>query len=240
VNLIVLEPAEVGADGSAVLRDHRARHICAVHRAAPGDVLRAGVIGGRIGTGTVRSVSEGEVVLDVVLTDDPPPRSGIDVIMALPRPKVLRRILAMSATLGVGRVVVVNARAVEPSYFDSPALAPDAIRAELVLGLEQARDTRLPEVLVRRLFRPFVEDEVAQLWPDSIGRFVPDPTARQSIRAVTPSEHCVIAIGPEGGWIPFEINFLRDHGFEPISLGPRILRVESALPFVIGQILAQR
>lgn len=209
-------------------------------RAEVGESLRVGVINGRVGTGIIRQRSSTEVTIEVTLTEDPPPDPRIELIVALPRPKVVRKLLAMAATFGLRRLVFVNARRVERSYFDSPVLAPDAVRRELVLGLAQGRETRLPEVLVRNQFRPFVEDEVATLWPGAVHRLMPHPTARQSIRALSVGGPCVVAIGPEGGWIPFEAEFLTGHGFEPLSLGPRILRVETAVPFAVGQILGQR
>ncbi len=197
LNLILFEPEELKPDGTAVLQGRRAQHIASVHRAAPGDVLRVGVIGGRIGVGTVRSVSESEVAIEVTLLDSPPPDPGIDLIVAIARPKVARRILSTAASLGVRRLVLLNARNVEPSYFDSPVLEPDAIRAELIRGLEQGRDTNLPHVMIRRSFKAFIEDEMESLWPVPVSRIAPDPGARQSIRALTLSERCVIVIGPE-------------------------------------------
>src|SRR6185312_421407 len=128
-------------------------------------------------------------------------------------------------------LVLLNATRVEKSYFDSPLLRPDAIREELVLGLEQGCDTRLPEVLVRDRFKPFVEDELSAFWPTG-SRILAHPIARQSIRALTPERPCVLAIGPEGGWTNYETSLLEHHGFEPVSAGPRILRVETAIPLL--------
>jgi 16S rRNA (uracil1498-N3)-methyltransferase len=122
---------------------------------------------------------------------------------------------------------------VEKSYFDSPVLEPRAMRELLMVGLEQARDTQLPEVLVRKRFRPFVEDELDALWPRT-ARFVAHPAA--GIAASPGAERAVVAIGPEGGWVPFELDLLRGRGFTPFTLGPRPLRVEVALPYALGML----
>jgi 16S rRNA (uracil1498-N3)-methyltransferase len=166
------------------------------------------------------------------LTDAPPPRAGVDLLLAVPRPKALRKLLPAAAALGVGRIVLVNAARVEKSYFDSKVLVPDAVRELLILGLEQARDTRLPEVLVRERFRPFVEDELDSLWPAE-ARLVAHPAASASLpRRAGPA--AVVAVGPEGGWVAFELELLRARGFAAFTLGPRTLRVEVAVPYLLG------
>jgi RsmE family RNA methyltransferase len=177
------------------------------------------------------------MVLRPSFTEQPPPRPGVDLILALPRPKALRKVLPAAASLGVDRILLINAARVEKSYFDSSVLDAGTLRELLILGLEQARDTRLPELLVRERFRPFVEDELDALWPDA-ARLVAHPSAERGPPPMR--ERAVIAIGPEGGWVLFEIDLLRAHGFTPFTLGPRTLRVEVALPYAMGAILAGR
>jgi RsmE family RNA methyltransferase len=129
----------------------------------------------------------------------------------------------------------VNAYRVEKSYFDSKVLDPSYLEELLTLGLEQARDTKLPELLVRERFRPFVEDELDALFPSSV-RLLPHPTAAAPVPTPPPDSRVTLAIGPEGGWIPFEVELLSRHGFLPVSLGPRILRVETVVPYVLGRL----
>jgi RsmE family RNA methyltransferase len=132
----------------------------------------------------------------------------------------------------------VNAARVEKSYFDSPLLHPDELRAELILGLEQARDTAMPQVLIRERFRPFVEDEALVLW-DAAKRLVAHPTVEQPVERCDvgdASTRAVVAIGPEGGWVPFELAMFERLGFQPFTLGPRILRVETAAVALLSQL----
>lgn len=244
MNLILLFADDFTSDDTVRLTGRRARHVHEVHRACVGESLTVGRRNGPVGKGTVLAVGPDEVTLSVVLTDDPPPPPGLDLILAMPRPKVLRRVLQSAASLGARRIVLVAAQRVEKSYFDTPFLSPDEIERNLVLGLEQARDTVLPEVLVRRRFRPFVEDEVECLWPSAAcARLVAHPTATSGPRrrdVGTGDSPAVLAIGPEGGWIPFELELLEAHGFRPFGLGPRILRVETAVPFAFGQVQLAR
>jgi RsmE family RNA methyltransferase len=236
VNLLLLEPGELAPDGVARLSGRRARHVAEVLRAAPGDRLQAGVVGGRMGEAEVRSVSTDEVVLSPQLDRDPPPPSPIALLLALPRPKILRRVLQATAAMGVKRVVLLGTYRVEKSYFATPFLAPEAIRAELIVGLEQGRDTRLPEVHVRRLFKPFVEDELDALFPEPV-RLLAHPVGAAPLEAHAPTgARAALAIGPEGGFTAYEADALRARGFAGVSLGPRVLRVDAAVPYAVGQV----
>nr|WP_236672890.1 16S rRNA (uracil(1498)-N(3))-methyltransferase [Comamonas sp. JC664] len=225
-------------DGTARLTGRRAQHAREVLRAEPGESLRVGRLGGLTGTGEVLENSAGVLHVRVTLTEPPPPRAGVDLLLAIPRPKALKKVLPAVASLGVDRIVLVNAARVEKSYFDSKVLDAAFVHELLIQGLEQARDTRLPEVLVRERFRPFVEDELDAVFGPRSLRLLPHPPARQPLRAsgVETAQRVVLAIGPDGGWVPFEADLLEAHGFHPFSLGPRILRVETAVPVLLGQV----
>jgi RsmE family RNA methyltransferase len=174
-----------------------------------------------------------KVVLRVQLDGTPPARPEVDVLLALPRPKALRRLLASAAALGVDRLVLLNAARVEKSYFLSPVLSAARRASALREGLEQARDTVAPEVHLFERFRPFVEDSLeAFLGPGT--RLLLD-AGPEPVTPHLPAEGRVaLAIGPEGGWVPFERELLTARGFVPASFGPRTLRVEAVLPYALG------
>ncbi len=242
VNLLLLEPHEVQPDGTAMLAGRRLAHAREVLQAQAGDELRVGVRSGDTGTGRVLKLDGTELHLAVSLTSPPPERPGVDVVLAIPRPKQLKRVLQTVASLGVDRLVLVNAARVEKSYFQSHVLTPDAVQDFFSQGLEQARDTRAPELLLRERFRPFVEDEAPVLFAHAL-RLLPHPPERTALAALPRPEgsrRIVLAIGPEGGWVPFEVELLRTAGFQPFSLGARILRTEVALPVLLGQLAAWR
>lgn len=236
MNLLLLSSSEVDAAGVARLVDRRLKHAREVLRASIGDLLRVGIRDGMIGTAEVLASAEEELVLRVSLTQAPPPRPGVDLLLAIPRPKQLKRVITAIASLGVDRVVLLNAARVEKSYFDSKVLNEQFLDELIVQGLEQGRDTRAPQVLIRERFRPFVEDELDSLFGAST-RLLPHPPAVNPLPPVAPSQRVVLAIGPEGGWVPFEVELLERQRFVPFSLGPRILRTETAVPLLIGQVL---
>jgi RsmE family RNA methyltransferase len=236
VNLVLLEPGELRADGTARLEGRRAAHVSEVLRATAGERLRVGVVGGRIGEARVESVREGEVVIRPTLDREPPPPAPVSLLVALPRPKVLRRVLQAVASMGVKRLVLLGSWRVEKSYWGSPALAPEAIREELLLGLEQGRDTVLPEVRVRRLFKPFVEDELDAVFPERT-RLLADPAGAAPLGDLPRAgDGAALAIGPEGGFTRYEAEALRARGFASFTLGDRILRVDTAVAFAVGQV----
>ena len=235
MNLLLLAPAEVRDDGTVLLTGRRHEHARAVLRVQAGETLRLGVRGGRCGTGEVLSESAAGLLLRVTLDAEPPPRASVSLVLAMPRPKALRRVIPAVASLGVDRVVLVNAARVEKSYFDSKVLAPAFLDGLVDLGLEQARDTRPPLVEVRDRFRPFVEDELDR-WAGASARLVAHPPARATVPRFDAARPVTLAIGPDGGWVPFEVGLLERSGFAPVSLGARILRVEVAVSYLLGRI----
>ena len=132
-------------------------------------------------------------------------------------------------------IILLNSWRVEKSFWESPALEPAALREQLLLGLEQGGDTVLPRLELRRRFKPFVEDALPALLASSRGLVAHPRAATPCPRAVT--AHVTLAIGPEGGFIPSEVEALQRAGCQPVSLGPRPLRVEQAVPALLGRLL---
>jgi len=238
MNLLLLEPDELSPDGTARLTGERLRHLREVLGARPGSTVRAGVLGGQVGTAEILALSETEAVLRPVVDRPPPPRPGVNLVLALPRPKALRRVLAASASMGVDRLVLLAAARVEKSYLSSPVLRPDRIRKHLLDGLEQAQDTVLPEVHLEPRFRPFVEDRMdALLGPGE--RWLLHP-GDEGPRTPSDDGRLALAIGPEGGWVPFERDLLQARGFRPLGFGARTLRTETVVPYALGWATGRR
>jgi 16S rRNA (uracil1498-N3)-methyltransferase len=232
MNLILLFQDDfIDNTGIVRLQGRRLRHVLAVHRASVGDDLRVGVQNGQIGVGKVTLLSQSVLEMEVHLERAPPAALPLTLILALPRPKVLRRVLRSVSSLGVKRIILINCFRVEKSFWQSPFLKEASMKEQLVSGLEQARDTVLPEVQLRPLFKPFVEDELPSIVKGTLPLVAhphaTDPCPRDLKRAVT------LAIGPEGGFIPYEIEQLTACGFTPVQMGERILNVETAVPALI-------
>ena len=234
MNLILLFKDDFIDENKVRFDGRRLRHILEVHRPVKGDELRVGLEGGLVGPGSITSITADSLEMEVSLTKDPPAALPLILILALPRPKVLRRVLLSATAMGVKRIFLLNSFRVEKSFWQSPVLEPESIQRQLVLGLEQARDTILPEVLLKPFFKPFVEDEV----PGIIKNTLPlvahpgaeEPCPRDVRQPVT------LAIGPEGGFIRYEVDKLTSCGFHAVHLGERILNIESAVPGLISRL----
>lgn len=240
MNCILLDDRDfVDADRRRVrVAGRRLRHVRDVHRAAPGDELRVGELGGRLGTGRVLRIGDDALEMDVRLDRDPPPRLPLLLVLALPRPRVLRRLLVAVASLGVEELVLVNGWRVEKSFWQSDTLAPGKLEAGLRFGLELSGDTRLPTVRLERFFRPFVEGELAARCADRL-RWVAHPGAGRACPRAE-GRPTALAVGPEGGFIGPELESLGRAGFEAVELGGalagRVLGVESAVAALVARL----
>lgn len=241
MNLLLLEPGELADGGVVRLVGRRAEHLRRVLAVTPGRTLKAGVVDGPRGQAMVREVTEAHVEVefapagDVAATAPADDARDIALWLAIPRPKVLARLLQVVAMLGVGRVELTNAWRVDKSYLGSPRLAAAAIRDDLLLGAEQGGTTRLPRVVVHPRLMGLVDRVAAE----PAVRLLAHPHGGAPLeRAVRPGEGgaVTVAIGPEGGWIERELATLEGAGFAPVSLGAAILRTEAAVVTVVAQL----
>jgi RsmE family RNA methyltransferase len=243
VNLLLFDPAELAGGGTETevelaAVDRRAHHLREVLRVRPGQIVRAGAIRGACGRAEVIAIAAGRIRLAVTLDGPVAQRPAVDLIVAVPRPKVVARVLETAASFGVGRVDLVNAWRVDRSYLDSPRLGPDRLAAALRAGCEQGATTWVPDVAMHRLLIPFLAG-AAERWPPPVQRIVAHPRASGAVETIVrPGARApaVIAIGPEGGWIDREVESFGALGFTPVRLGAAVLRVEAAVAALLAQI----
>ena len=234
MNLILLFPGDFVSGGRVRLAGRRFRHVKDIHRASVGDELTVGLAGGLIGRGKVVRLSGGVLEMDVDLFREPPPSLPVTLILALPRPKVMRRVLSSVTSAGVKEIILINSWRVEKSFWQSPLLEEDSVNRQLVIGLEQACDTVMPEVFFRQRFKPFVEDEAPALVKGKMAVVAHPSAGKECPRHVTGP--IILAVGPEGGFIDYEIEKFEECGFSAVGLGRRILTVETAVPFLLARL----
>ena len=244
MNIILVEAGEV-ADNQVTLADHRAKHIVKVLRAEVGDRVRVGLIDGAMGCGIIAAMKKKHplvVELDICLNEPPRRQSAIDLILALPRPIMLKRILSQTATLGVGTIHLINANRVEKSFWEAGILHPEEYRRHLLHGLEQAVDTRVPAIRLHPQFKPFIEDFFPTQAAHYHSPLLAHPTGGRRLGDVLDhrNDRIIMAVGPEGGWVQYEVRKFQEQGFSCCTIGERILKVDTAVVALHAGISALR
>lgn len=236
MNLILLDLVDIDAEGYAWVRDpRRLRHLREVNGAEIGIELTLGIMNGAIGRGRLISLNDSGACFDLMRLEMPPPAAlPVHLVLALPRPRMLARSLEHVTALGIKHITLLHTCRVEKSYWQSPELAPQRIHEHLLLGLEQARDTVLPRVTLEKRFKPFVQDGLPGLLRNSRGLFAHPGVPTACPRGLT--EECVLVVGPEGGFIPYEVECLMEAGCEGVHIGERILRVETAVTALLARL----
>ncbi len=236
MNLIVLQEEDFVRGRSGVrLQGRRYRHLLEIQRVEVGSELRVGLLNGRLGDGRVTALDADSAELEVELHSDPPPALPITLVLALPRPPVLRRVLITVASMGVKDILLMGAHAVEKSYWQSHALKTESLFEQLLLGLEQGMDTQMPRVRMQPRFRRFVEDDLPEVRADRLLYIAhPDPLPVLPERGL---EKAVLVVGPEAGWTEYEMGRWDELGGQRLSLGARPLRVEAAVPALLSRMI---
>lgn len=242
MNIILFEKDEI-FDNQIVLTDHRATHIVKILKADIGSRLKVGIINQGRGTGEITEIHKKRphrVHLTVSIDEKQFSEPQLDLILALPRPIMLRRILSQVTALGVGHIYLINANRVEKSFWDASLLQPEEYREHLKIGLEQCTDTRLPTLSLHDKFRPFIEDLYPTVQKNYKNSIVADPTGTLKICEVVKEDpgKTVLAVGPEGGWVDFEMTKFNEQKFSVCNIGRRILKVDTAVVALHGHLSA--
>ncbi|MFV0436562.1 MAG: 16S rRNA (uracil(1498)-N(3))-methyltransferase [Desulfopila sp.] len=233
MNLLLAESTEV-VEGRLVVTDRRADHLVKVLHVARGDTVRVGIVDGPQGVGVVEAVTAAfprSVSLCLTLHPCRAQRPAIDLIVALARPIMMRRIFSQAAALGVGALYCIQARRVEKSFWEATLFEQKGYGEHLRQGLEQAMDTRLPEVHFYRRFKPFVEDVLPAVAKGYDRCILAHPAGRRTlVQALAGTRgRVLVAVGPEGGWIDYEVERFHAAGLVSCTMGERILKVDTAV-----------
>ena len=245
MNLIILQDSDKISNNKYLLTDYRFDHINNILQSTEGDTLEAGLLNGPKGTATIESITDTSVTLQCLLHHHPPhhpPRQPIiDLICALPRPQILKKVLYTASLMNIRNLHLVRADKVKKMYYSASILQPENYNKYLFDGLSQGRNTQLPQLFIHNRFRIFFEDTFTELEsaePTPAKLLLPDMHSENHIAQTGCNcfERIVLAIGPEGGWVPFELDLMTALGFQKFNIGPWTLRVEHAVIAAIAQI----
>lgn len=233
MNIVLLDERQTQTDLWKIRSTRQLEHLTQHVKVAVGDSLKVGIRDGKRYLTEIVAISAQEIALKPLHEEAVPAKLPVTLIVALPRPKVLRRLIMDAVTMGVDKIILIHSYRVDKSYWQSPFL--QQLEHYVTLGLEQAGDTVSPKIELYKRFKPFVEDVLPSLIHADAPAYVAHPYATQSMPCAIDGA-CSILIGPEGGFIPYEIDLLIENGCQAVSLGNRILRTETAISYVLGRL----
>ncbi len=233
MNIVLLEAEQTQSEFWKIDNPRQIQHLSQHVQLNAGDTLKVGIRNGERYLTEVISVSEQQIRIRPIQLEAIPTKLPVHLILALPRPKVLRRIVMDAVTLGVERISLIHSYRVDKSYWQSPFL--QHLDDYVTLGLEQAGDTIEPEIQLYKRFKPFVEDVLPTFISDQKPAYVAHPYAEQQMPHAIQHSCCLI-VGPEGGFIPFEVDLFKKNGCQARRLGNRILRTETAVSHILGRL----
>ncbi len=236
MNLVLLDKEDFIDHQTVVLKGRRLNHLLSVNHVHEKDSLVCGLLNSKIGTGIVKKQTDSFLEMTVDLNQDPLEPLPLNLVLALPRPKMLKRIIEAVTTLGVKKKYLINSWRVEKSFWQSPLLNMEELEKYMILGLEQGRDTIMPQISFNRFFTQFVTEELPHISKDGL-RITAHPKAGNICPSGVKKETTLV-IGPEGGSIEIEIETLEKNGFLSCHIGPRILRVETAVTYLVSRLFS--
>jgi len=221
------------------IQGERFTHISQKQNFQVGDTLRVGQVNGLKGEGTIESLSSKQATIIAKLSLEPPPAAQGKLILALPRPIMLKRLFVDIAMLGIKDIVLLHSQHVQKSYWTSKIFANEEINQFFLRGLEQSCDTVLPKLSYAKRFKPFVEDQLQAFsnfgnTPSQI--ILAHPNSQQTCPQPAQGAFTLI-VGPEKGFTEYEVDLLTANGATAYTLGERHLRVETAATFLLGRLL---
>jgi RsmE family RNA methyltransferase len=179
------------------------------------------------------------VVMALTLSLPSLERVPVDLIVGVPRPQTVKKVIQAAVMLGVRSLHFVRSELGERSYLQSRSLSEEGILEESAKALEQIWDSGLPNIEVHRAFSYFMKNKLPLLTKEGgAACLLADPSGRELTVSDKPRTCTgqIVAIGPERGWSKGEVELFKDSGFGVVGLGQRVVRVEVAVVFLLGQL----
>lgn len=235
MNIVLLDPRQTESELWPISAKRQLEHLHRHLELKAGDTLKVGIQNGKRYLTQVMEVSEIAVRIKPLYEEPVPAKLPVTLIVAMPRPKVLRRLIMDAVTLGVEKIILLHSYRVDKSYWQTPFL--QQLDQYVTLGLEQAGDTVAPKIEIYKRFKPFVEDQLPSLISADCPAYVAHPYSDTQMPFAI-QHPCTVVIGPEGGFIPYEVELLVKNGCQAMSLGNRIIRTETVIPYVLGRLFS--
>lgn len=233
MNIVLLDAEQTAQPTWCIQQPRQVQHLKQHLNLQPGESLKVGIRGAERYLCKVLEITDAQIIVEPIALQSVPAKLPVCLVVAMPRPKVLRRLIMDSVTLGVEKICLIHSYRVDKSYWQSPFLKQ--LDDYVTLGLEQAGDTIAPEIEIHKRFKPFVEDVLATRVSLSNPAWVAHPYTEQRMPQAI-KHACTVVVGPEGGFIPYEVELFQANGCQVFTLGDRILRTETAISTVLGRL----
>lgn len=223
---------------AASLTGDQAAHLARVLRAQPGQIFDV-VADGFLHRAEVSTVREDEVSFTLHEELEANAALPVRLLLAVFKFDHLEWGIEKATELGVERITPVLARRTEKHLAQAAAKRVERWRRIVHEAAQQSRRTDVPTVddpATLKQVLPQVEEPLRLLLAET----EQEHTLRARLEAAPEAEAIALAIGPEGGWASEEMQMFRDSGWQHVTLGPRILRAETAAIAAIATTAALR
>jgi 16S rRNA (uracil1498-N3)-methyltransferase len=217
--------ADTSTSTTATLLGDQAAHLARVLRATPGQVYDI-VANGFLHRAEITSVSEEEVLFTLHEELETDAALPLHLLLAVFKFDHMEWAIEKATELGIAKITPILARRTEKHLAHSALKRSERWRRIALEASKQSRRTTIPEIANPTALKQALEQE------QSTTRILLSETEQSTTLTAAliaaQSSDTGLAIGPEGGWTPEEISLFAQHTWQPVTLGPRILRAETA------------
>src|SRR5580704_3354765 len=214
---------------TATLTGEQAAHLARVLRAEPGQVFDV-VAGGFLHRAEITSVGDGEGVFELHEELESDAALPLHLLLAVFKYDHMEWAVEKATELGVGRITPVLARRTEKHLALAATKRVERWRRIALEASKQSCRTTVPEIADPVGLKQALEQERSptRILLSETEQGTTLTAALANAKASTEESDTALAIGPEGGWTPEEMALFTQHQWQPVTLGPRILRAETA------------
>jgi 16S rRNA (uracil1498-N3)-methyltransferase len=219
---------------TATLTGDQATHLARVLRAEPGqiyDVVANGFLH-RAEITTVNIGSSGEPEVHFILHEELESDAALPLhlLLAVFKFDHMEWAIEKATELGIARITPILARRTEKHLAQSATKRAERWRRIALEASKQSRRTTIPEIADPIPLKQALEREQSptRILLSETEQATTITAALLNAKSSNQETDTALAIGPEGGWTPEEITLFTQHNWQPVTLGPRILRAETA------------
>ena len=220
---------------TATLTGEQANHLARVLRAEPGQIYDV-VANGFLHRAEITTVSSGgsgeEAEVHFLLHEELESDAALPLhlLLAVFKFDHMEWAIEKATELGIARITPILARRTEKHLAQSASKRAERWRRIALEASKQSRRTTIPEIADPIPLKQALEQEQSpiRILLSETEQATTLTTALLNAKSSHQETDTALAIGPEGGWTPEEMTLFTQHNWQPVTLGPRILRAETA------------